>query len=384
MVFCKINSVPLLLHLRLLRAQNISSNLKFKSLSTAMASSFQNRYPWTSHPLIANAAMGGFAGAPLAAAVSQAGGIGFIGAVDDMEKLDKELHFAKSSLQQTNLKAANSSTLPIGVGFLVFAVGLEKAVAVIEKHRPVAVWLACPRKTEDLEIWSKVMKKASPDSRIWIQVASVSMAMHMAATCSPDVIILQGSDAGGHGPFPGAGIISLVPETRDALDEGGFGDIAVFAAGGICDGRGVAAALACGADGVVMGTRFLASKEIELPVKEYHEAILAAKDGGVATARGTVFDELKGESIWPAGYDGRALAGASYRDFESGISVEEVRKRCIEATKEPHKGFGGEERAALWAGSGVGLVNEVKSASEILQEVRESARRCLEKATNKL
>ena len=96
-----------------------------------------------------------------------------------------------------------------------------------------------------------------------------------------------------------------------------------------------------------------------------------------------MFDELKGKSIWPAGYDGRAIAGASYRDFESGVSVEEVR-RCIEAVKEPHKGFGGEERAALWAGSGVGLVNDVKSASEILQEIRESARRCLEKATHKL
>jgi len=182
------------------------------------SSSFQTRYPWTSRPLIANAAMGGFAGAPLATAVSQSGGIGFIGAVDDMEKLDQQLHSTKSLLQNTKLNSASPSTLPIGVGFLVFAVALEKAVAVMEKHRPAAIWLACPRKTEDLDIWSKAMKTASPDSRIWIQVASVTMAMHVASACSPDVLIIQGSDAGGHGPYPGAWIVTLVPETRDALD----------------------------------------------------------------------------------------------------------------------------------------------------------------------
>jgi nitronate monooxygenase len=80
---------------------------------------------------------------------------------------------------------------------------------------------------------------------------------------------MQGSDAGGHGPCPGAGIVSLVPETRGTLDREGFSGIGIFAAGGISDGRGIAAALACGANGVVMGTRFLASTEVELPAEAY-------------------------------------------------------------------------------------------------------------------
>ncbi|KAF4623990.1 hypothetical protein G7Y89_g14186 [Cudoniella acicularis] len=149
-----------------------------------------------------------------------------------------------------------------------------------------------------------------------------------------------------------AGIVSLVPETRDTLDREGFQEIGIFAAGGICDGRGVAAALACGVEGVVMGTRFLASKEIELPTEELRDAILATKDGGVTTVRSTVFDELTGKNIWPANYDGRAIAG----------------------------GFGGDARAAIWVGSGVGLVTKIRTAGEIVEEVRESAKLCLEKA----
>src|SRR5437763_563577 len=77
----------------------------------------------------------------------------------------------------------------------------------------------------------------------------------------PDVLVMQGLDAGGHGWEKGAGVISLVPEAVDALEENGFAHIHVLAAGGIVDGRGVAAALALGAEGVVMGTRFLGALE---------------------------------------------------------------------------------------------------------------------------
>jgi nitronate monooxygenase len=344
----------------------------------------QEHYPWTSRPLIANAAMAGFAGPDLAAGVSRAGGIGFIGVVKDMAKLDRQLTSAKHLLQDDKLEAASSSTLPVGIGFLLFAAPLDDAIAVIGRHRPAIVWLACPAQEEDFETWNKAMKNASPASRIWIQVASVSVARRVASTCSPDVLIMQGSDAGGHGPLPGAGIVSLVPETRDALDRDGFPGIRIFAAGGITDGRGIAAALASGADGVVMGTRFLASKQIELPTEEYRKTILEAQDGGVSTARATVFDELAGESIWPSGYDGRAIIGASYKDFKMGIGIVEVLEKYASAVRESHKGFGGEVRAAVWAGTGVGLVTDVKSAGNIVKECRDLARLCLEKAIKNL
>ncbi|KAH6671827.1 hypothetical protein B0J14DRAFT_594481 [Halenospora varia] len=353
-----------------------------------MAESFQQQYPWTSTPLIANAAMAGFAGPSLAVAVSKAGGVGFIGALPakDTSLLDSQLTTAKSSLASTSpdLKTSDPELLPIGVGFLLFASKLDDVVEVVRKHKPAVVWLACPKVIEDFEAWTKGLRGASEKSKIWIQVASVSVALQVAKSCSPDILIMQGSDAGGHGPCPGAGIVSLVPETRDVLDEAGFEKIGICAAGGIVDGRGVAAALACGADGAVMGTRFLASREVVVPAEDYRTAVLSAKDGGVSTARGTVFDELAGKSFWPSQYDGRAVAGASYKDSVEGVEIEEIRKRYSEAVKESHKGFGGEGRAAVWAGSGIGLVNEVKGADEIVKEVRDAARVRLEKAIKSL
>jgi nitronate monooxygenase len=352
----------------------------FIKLFPTMSLSFQKHYPWTSRPVIANAAMGGFAGPVLAAAVSQAGGVGIIGAVKDMTMLDQQLLSAQSLLKSDNLKVANPSTLPIGVGFLLFAVSLHEASAVISRHRPAIIWLSCPAQEEDFETWCKGIKKISPDSRIWIQVASVAVALRVASTCSPDVLVMQSSDAGGHGPFPGAGIVSLVPETRDALDRAGFSEIGIFAAGGISDGRGVAAALACGAEGVVIGTRFLASKEVDVPTEAYRKAILETKDGGLTTSRATVFDELAGKSIWPSHYDGRAIAGASLKEFNAGVDMEEIRKKYAIAIKETHRGYGEEVRAAVWAGAGIGLVTEVKTVREIVNECRISARSCLEKA----
>ncbi|RDW79989.1 hypothetical protein BP6252_04627 [Coleophoma cylindrospora] len=344
-----------------------------------MASKLKSHYPWISTPLISSAPMGGFAGADLAVAVSQAGGVGFIGTVIDMGFLDAELTSAASVLTTTS-----NNTLPIGVGFLLFAAKLHEASPIIAHHKPAIIWLACPQATEDFVTWTNVIRHCSPSSRIWCQVASVAVAMELAEKCSPDVLVMQGADAGGHGPCPGAGIVSLVPETRDALDAAGHEDVILLAAGGISDGRGVAAALACGAEGAVMGTCFLASEEIVLPVAEFRQSILAAKDGGTQTARGTIFDELKGPNIWPAGYDGRAIAGASYTDFKNGVAIEELRKRNAAAMSEGHKGFGGDIRAALWAGTGVGLVNEVKSAKDIVEEVRRTARKSHERMVSLL
>lgn len=310
-----------------------------------------------------------------------------------MEKLAKQLRQATTIFDTWNFHLSSrvpenspKPLLQIGVGFLLFAVKLEDAISAISRHPPAVIWLACPAKTSDFQLWTEAIRKASPETKIWIQIASVAAALELAEECRPDVLVMQGSDAGGHGPFPGAGIISLVPEVQDALKAKGLQDILVFAAGGITDGRGVAAALALGADGVVLGTKFLASKEIELPVEDYRTVVLAAKDGGRSTVRGTMFDDLKGKSIWPEGYDGRAisLASASYRDFVDGVGIEEIRKRHAEAAKEDHKGFGGDARAAIWAGSGVGLVNEVQEAGEIVRELRMGAKKALSVATERL
>ncbi|KAL9621360.1 MAG: hypothetical protein Q9160_004251 [Pyrenula sp. 1 TL-2023] len=369
--------------------------------------------PHLSTPLVANAPMAGFAGPDLAVSVTLSGGLGFIGTATDMSQASAHLSEARDLLQKSgafnnsNNNNDNTPLLPIGVGFLLFLVPLSSALPVIERHRPRAVWLSCAAPTSTSPIqppdgqpsahaqWTHAIRAASPRTEIWIQLGSVSSAVEVAVSCAPDVIVCQGIDAGGHGLERGAGVVSLLPEVADALERNAKEEakegtkakkVRLMAAGGIVDGRGVAAALALGAEGAVMGTRFLACREVVLPHEGYLEQILAAEDGGQSTVRDKVFDEVKGPNPWPDVYDGRGVRNQSWRDRrERGVGVEEVRRRWGEAVKGGDGGFvfglggekGDEGRATVWAGTGVGLVREVKDAGDIVREVRGEARRRL-------
>ena len=227
-----------------------------------MASSIKllkSTYRWISTPLIVGAPMRVFSSPELATAVSSAGGIGFIGPGKTPEDLDTALQKARKLLenrlqsQQSGLRIISADlegALPIGVGFQIFDANFEVALPSIAKHRPAAVWLFVPEEdTDDLSVWMKGIREVAPKTQIWLQVGSVHDAMEAARLSTPpDVLVLQGIDAGGHGLAKGAGIVSLVPEVKDALKAAGS-DIPVIAAGGIADGRGVAAALSSGAVG---------------------------------------------------------------------------------------------------------------------------------------
>jgi nitronate monooxygenase len=347
-----------------------------------MATSLSEIYPWTAKPIIINAPMAGFAGSNLATAVTKAGGLGLIGVAFDMKALADQLEQAEASL--SNEKHLDcSKTLPIGVGLLPFISKLEEAIPIIATFKPSTVWFFAAKEFEDYSTWSQRVREVSPDTKIWIQVGSVTAALQVAQLCSPDVLVLQGIDAGGHGFEKGAGIISLLPEAMDALQANGFGNIPLVASGGIVDGRGVASALALGAQGVVMGTCFLAAPETAIHPK-YRAAVLAAKDGGQSTVRAKIFDELRGSNIWPVIYDGRGLVTKSYLDYVSGVSIEKIRELYADAVQDEDAGFGKNQRAAVWAGTGVGLVKEIKPAAEIVNEVRNAAREAIDLARAKL
>jgi len=320
--------------------------------------------------------MGGYAFSDLASEVSKAGGLGFVSSIFDMAQVDKELEKSRELLSAIE---APDNVLPVGVGFLVFVAKLEEAAPVIEKHRPAAAWLFAAKSLDDYATWTNKIREVSPSTRIWIQTGSVSSALHITRTCQPDVLVLQGADAGGHGYERSVGVIALLPETKDTLKANGFDNIPLIASGGIADGRGVAAAVVLGAQGVVMGTRFLAASET--PVHPaYRQRILDTTDGSQNTVRDKIFDQLRGKNIWPVEYDGRALVNDSYVDFKSGTALEEIQRLYSEAEQESEKGFGneaGKARAAIWAGAGVGLVKKVQPAGEIVKEIRAAAKRAL-------
>ncbi|KAJ4299699.1 hypothetical protein N0V90_004945 [Kalmusia sp. IMI 367209] len=338
--------------------------------------SIKEQLPWTATPLIVSAPMGGFAGPDLATAVSLAGGFGLIGGLNVMSDLRAQLQGATETFKaSTNPSITSSPTLPLGVGLLPFICKIEEVVPVIAEFKPTVVWLFAAKELEHYAEWAAALRTASPQSKIWIQVGNVEAALCVARTASPDALCLQGADAGGHGFEKGAGVISLVPEAADALRRDGLGHIPLLASGGIVDGRGVAAALALGASGAVLGTRFLASKEVTIhPTAQ--AAILEAEDGGQVTKRSKVFDQLRGPNIWPEAYDGRSLVVQSYEDHVNGMSLEEIQRLHNEAVGGPDKGYatGRKGRAAIWAGTGVGIVNEVEGAKDIVDKVRREAK----------
>jgi nitronate monooxygenase len=246
-------------------------------------------------------------------------------------------------------------------------------------YRPVAAWFFAPRILESLVEWTAKTREATEGAtKIWIQVGSVSDASQVCLACKPDVLVVQGIDAGGHGLNKSAGLTCLIPEVMDALHAlvatGQLKEVpTIIAAGGIAEGRGVVAALALGADGVVMGTRYLAADEAEI-ANGYRTEIIRASDGGQTTVRSAVYDTLRGTTDWPKGYGGRGVVNQSYHDALSGMPWNDNKKLYEDAIKKGDGGWGEHGRMTTYAGAGVGLVKRLQSARKITEEVREEAR----------
>ncbi|OJJ77442.1 hypothetical protein ASPBRDRAFT_112425 [Aspergillus brasiliensis CBS 101740] len=359
-------------------------------LLDSLPNSISTDYPWVSSPLIVSAPMAKVAMPKLAVAVSKAGGLGFIAAGYHSDHLEDLLEEAEDLLQegQTDTPVEETANgvpkfLPVGVGFITWSASLEKALPSFSRYCPAAVWLfAPPNGFQDLIPWTTTIREATASrTKIWVQVGSVSDAVKVVNTIDPDVIVVQGLDAGGHSLARGASIVSLVPEITDTLRQlrpyhPQKKRAHVVAAGGISDGRGVVAALALGAEGCVLGTRFLASPE-SMVAHGYQRAILDASDGGVSTVRTTIYDKVRDIHGWPAGYDGRGLINRTYLDHLAGLSEVKNRELYREALNQGDIGYGPQGRLTTYAGTGVGLIREIMSAGDIVKSMREGARKIL-------
>lgn len=342
-----------------------------------MESILHSHYPWLSAPIVVIAPMMKITMAPLAVAGSKAGGFGFLAGGLDLTNLESDLAEAADLLKDTDIPAPEG-VLPIGVGFQNWGSDIKLAVSAIKKHPPAAVWFFAPRRLSDLLPWAKEVRSATAGrTKIWVQVGSVGQALEVAKTTKPDVLVVQGVDAGGHGLAHSASLISLVPEVIDAVADEKL-RIPIIAAGGISDGRGAAAALTLGASGVALGTRFLACKEATI-AKGYQNEILRAHDGGISTVRTKLYDVLRGTLDWPKAYDGRGVANRSYIDAQSGMSERENKKLYTEEMQRGDSGWGPDGRMTTYAGTGIGLVREVKSAAEICRDISTEAMIALEK-----
>jgi nitronate monooxygenase len=312
-------------------------------------------------------------GPALAVAVSRAGGLGFIGPGAKTQDTSDDLEEASSLLRQAaNTISNTSSALPVGVGYQLWADDINIAVAGIEKYKPCAAWLYAPRHgPQDFDDWSSKIRRASPETQIWIQIGTLKEAHQLLQSVQrPDVVVIQGAEAGGHGrATDGMGLMALLPEVADAMASS---RIPLFAAGGIADGRGVAAAMCLGASGAVMGTRFLAASEARIS-RGYQNEVVRASDGAASTTRTLLYNHLRGTFGWPEEYSPRTIFNRSFIEQQEGKSFEELKKLHDEAAKAGDKGWGPEGRLATYAGAAIGLIHDVKGARDIVHDVREDA-----------
>jgi nitronate monooxygenase len=291
------------------------------------------------HPILL-APMGFAAGGRLAAAVTNAGALGIIGGgYGDAEWLDTQFR-----------EAGNAA---VGCGFITWSMAQKPAVldrALAHKPRAIMLSFGDPRP------FASRIKEAGALLICQIQTrADAEIAIDAAA----DIIVAQGAEAGGHGEKRAT--LTLVPEVADML-AARAPETLLCAAGGIADGRGLAAALMLGADGVVVGTRLWASNEALIHDNLKQAALSASGDD---TVRQTVTDIVRGFD-WPERFNIRVMRNA-YVDRWLGQepqlrSVADIEKlRYVRASDE-----GDATTVAPIVGEGIGLIRSIEPAQAII------------------
>jgi NAD(P)H-dependent flavin oxidoreductase YrpB (nitropropane dioxygenase family) len=219
---------------------------------------------------------------------------------------------------------------------------------------PALISLSWPRKDQDIEPW--VDKAHAVGSTVSFMAADVPDAVR-GAEAGADVIVAQGTEGGGHVGWMGLSV--LLPLVVDAV-----APLPVVAAGGVADGRGLVAALAFGADGVLLGTRFLASDESGLHPN--HKAAIVHSDGH-DTVLTDIPDIISG-MVWP----GAMSRVKRNRLIERWAGQEwALRQNLAEAVEAVHnaRGVGDTEEAPLFFGQDAGLINDLPPAADIVARI---------------
>ena len=320
--------------------------MEFMALHTAFTELFSLQHP------IALAPMGGASGGALAAAVSNGGGLGLVGGGrQDPGWLDQQLEIA-----------AAGTGKPWGVGFQCWSndvATVERALA----HHPRAVMLAFGNSRPF------VAAIRSAGAMLIVQVTNLDEARR-AVDAGADVIVAQGTEAGGHG-----GRRSTLPFVPVVVDLAA--PTPVLAAGGIADGRGVAAALALGAAGVLLGTRFLVAFEA-LVTPSVTKAII--EGGGEDTDRSRISDIARG-APWPSRYPARTLRNPFFDrwrgredDLEADPAARQAYREAVATGTLPPE--------PVWASEAIDLITEVSPAAELVGALAAQAEQALVKAVN--
>lgn len=302
------------------------------------------------HP-VALGGMGSVYSPDLVAAVSNAGGFGAMGC-----------HYLDAGRIREAVAAVRERTnKPFALNFLIFDIEEEPFAAALAT-RPAALAFAWPRPDQDLKPY--IARAHDAGAKVTFMAGGVPEAAR-AAEAGADVIIAQGTEGGGHVGWQAS--LVLVPMVVDAV-----APVPVLAAGGIADGRGLAAALALGADGVLLGTRFLASRESPLH-SNFKQAILDSD--GHDTLLSEIPDLAAGR-VWPG-----AMSRSRRNRFIERWAGREwaLRQRQAEALASVQAGrkAGDVDEAPLSMGQDAGLIHDIPPAGEIVARMVEQAEQIL-------
>ena len=274
----------------------------------------------------------------LAAAVSEAGGFGLIGAAN-----------APADVVRNYIREAKELTdRPFGVNIMLLSPFADDIAQVVVEEGVAAVTTGAGNPEKYMAQWKAAGIKVIP------VVASVALAKRMER-CGADAVVAEGTESGGH--IGQATTMTLVPQVVDAVT------VPVIAAGGIADGRGFAAAMMLGAEAVQMGTRFCVSDECVIHEK-YKERILKAKD---------IDSEVTGRSH---GHPVRGLRNRMTREYlkleAEGASFEELEKLTLGGLRKAVV-EGDTDNGSVLAGQIAGMVDRRQSCREIIDEIMDQA-----------
>jgi nitronate monooxygenase len=305
------------------------------------------------HPILL-APMAMISGGRLAAAVTASGGLGLIGGgYGDLDWLHREFGLAEGA--------------KVGCGFITWSLARNPDLLdMVLAQQPATVMLSFG----ELRPFADRIRAAGVP--LIAQVQTLEHA-RQALDAGAHILAAQGSEAGGHG-MSARSTFTLVPEVVDIVAERSP-DTLVLAAGGVADGRGLAAALALGADGALVGTRFWAAPEALVSPRAHQRAIRAVGDD---TFRTQVYDAVR-QLDWPAEYNERAI-GNSFLDRWHGNEAQ-LSASLPEAIETFEKAVAAEDfdAAAILVGEAVGLIREVRPAADIVRDMVRGANEILDR-----
>jgi nitronate monooxygenase len=315
------------------------------------------------HPILL-APMDLVAGARLTAAVSMAGGFGILGGGYG----DKDWVRRETAALIPLARNSGDAGLPFGIGFITWSLARQPELLDLAlESRPRAIMLSFG----DPRPFAPRIKSAG--ALLICQVQNEDMASE-ALEAGADLLVAQGTEAGGHGASRST--LDIVPAIVDLA----AGRVPVVAAGGIADGRGLVASLAWGAAGVLLGTRFYASQEAG-GAAEAKQRIVAASGG--ATVRGLIFD-ISRRAVWPAPFTGRCLINDHVRRWQ-GRELDMLQNSdAIAAEYAAARAAGNFDIAAVIAGEAVGLIHDIPPAGEIIERMIRQAEEILQGQRNSL